>query len=1166
MKHSFWKKNAAGILALLLTASCLPAQTAFADSTETETGIIELPLIPIGDSGSENPEPEEAETPETPYVPDFGAVTEMPSAPFGAAGTSAPYHAKPCNERLATLPESLMKLTDDGYSWSGAYGAGKPEWALTLMDYANIYSYIHTHEIDADTLRAVLADADSMLHHKAFTAEEIELLLGDDPAAAMAAFASPGTVVIGEKGYCPKWMYCHTPEEYAAEGITPEMVAAVQDNYYNPLYVQDAADAFSQKLFQYTGKLSQTKWHQWTAGDLSLDGAVNADDTALLTAFLSREADLTFRQWASADMDGDSDVDQADLTALQEKVQAGITAGGVMLDVIEFCQYPDYPTGCESVSLYMLLNYYNVGVTVDQIYDLLPMGAQPYDDENGVRHGANPEREFVGDPRSEYSYGVFNDPIAGVAEQFKPGVRTERGVSLDKIKEILDTGNPVLAWYVSAPMRDIMYRWSWLDERNELVTWPGGEHAVVICGYDDTSLTYRDPNAGTTVCIDYATFEKSFSELGSRIVYYTNEAVTDAVSYTDADNAQKFARPTVLTGKETKLAAGWYAVTQDVTIDSMLLLEGDVNLILADDCTLTVTGGINGPYAFTVYGQNGGSGALRVTAEDTPAVKVGTFTLCGGSADLVSGAEIALTGTEAVNLLGGRFTCSGTIYTDNTITLGFSRDTDFIQAGGYQCSKTAVADGKALYIPALERDLSLISLTDAISLIYNGEMQKPEKADVVDRLWVNDPLYTAALSVSDEELKLAAGRKLCPYPEEYDPKRLTIQTALTAEDFAIGQTEAGRDVTAADDGSPAKEYEIEIIGRGSYTGSRTIGWTVIAADVSGDITVTPKAPLLSGEPVTAEDFDISASSPLAKGLTDALAEGRATAAIGVYSTKPLSGDALTAECRPDTALEKGHIFDLHDLGLYSVIILMPDTAAGTYTYILPGQLDQTVYVMQDGERRNGCVEIGKDGVLSYYSVNPDGADRLVTGQADPNLYWVIQKRGSEAMPLYTLCRDFTEAQRADGTQPGDYLARIIISGNDGSNYESVTKVVPFTVEASAGTEQIADDRTLLAWAEKDYQDKTGTRVTAAAAGKQDGKLTVALTDENGRQVDTYVIDTATGTGTDAAEQAVNLPQTGRHSLRGLLPAAAAMLLLLTGSLSVQASRVLRRREEQDETA
>ena len=43
---------------------------------------------------------------------------------------------------------------------------------------------------------------------------------------------------------------------------------------------------------------------------------------------------------------------------------------------------------------------------------------------------------------------------------------------------------------------------------------------MVVCGYDGESLTYRDPNAGTTVVIDTDTFAKSFSELGGRIVYY----------------------------------------------------------------------------------------------------------------------------------------------------------------------------------------------------------------------------------------------------------------------------------------------------------------------------------------------------------------------------------------------------------------------------------------------------------------------------------------------------------------------------------------------------------------------------------------------------------------------------------------------------------------------
>jgi len=401
----------------------------------------------------------------------------MPSAPFGTASASSPYYAKPCNERLASLPEALMQMAEGGYSWEYEYAADKPAYALTLMDYANIYSFIHTHALDQEALRETLSDADRMVHRRAFTEEEIDLLLGDDQAAAMAYFASPGTIVMGEKGYSMKWMYDHTPEEWAAEGIAPDQVLEAQKYYYNPLFTKEAAQAFSQKLYYYTGVLTPVRLREWDEGERKPDGSV------------------------------------------QEKTEET----GVMLDVIEYCQYPDYPTGCESVSLYMLLKYYGVDVTVDQIYDLLPMGAQPYDDEEGVRHGANPEREFVGDPRSEYSYGVFNRPIAQVAEQFKPGVKTREGASLEDITAILDTGNPVLAWYVSAPMRDIMYRWSWIDEQGETVRWPGGEHAVVICGYDGETLTYRDPNAGTTVVIDFDTFLRSFRELGGRIVYYAAE-------------------------------------------------------------------------------------------------------------------------------------------------------------------------------------------------------------------------------------------------------------------------------------------------------------------------------------------------------------------------------------------------------------------------------------------------------------------------------------------------------------------------------------------------------------------------------------------------------------------------------------------------------------------
>ena len=178
------------------------------------------------------------------------ASTEQMPVPFGTASASAPYFARPCNERLSSLPECLMKMAKGGYSWEYEYRTGKPAYALTLMDYANIYSFIHTHDLNPEKVREALSDASQMVHRKAFTDEEIGLLLGDNQEKAMAHFASPGTIVIGKKGYCAKWMYDHTLDAWKAEGITPEMVMAAQPHYYNALFVKEAADAFSRKLYE----------------------------------------------------------------------------------------------------------------------------------------------------------------------------------------------------------------------------------------------------------------------------------------------------------------------------------------------------------------------------------------------------------------------------------------------------------------------------------------------------------------------------------------------------------------------------------------------------------------------------------------------------------------------------------------------------------------------------------------------------------------------------------------------------------------------------------------------------------------------------------------------------------------------------------------------------
>ena len=194
----------------------------------------------------------------------------------------------------------------------------------------------------------------------------------------------------------------------------------------------------------------------------------------------------------------------------------------IMLVVPEYNQHPNYPTGCESASLYMLLKYYGVDVTMEQIVESLQKGPLPYQ-ENGVTYGANPEKEFVGSPEDPSSYGVLNEPIRDVAEKYKSGAKTKTNANFDDIEGLISDGNPVIAWYTTNLDNGIAYRREWLDyETGEAVRWPSYEHAVVIYGFDGHNIFYNDPNTGSGVSMSKKYFKQAFEELGGRIVYYDN--------------------------------------------------------------------------------------------------------------------------------------------------------------------------------------------------------------------------------------------------------------------------------------------------------------------------------------------------------------------------------------------------------------------------------------------------------------------------------------------------------------------------------------------------------------------------------------------------------------------------------------------------------------------
>lgn len=186
-----------------------------------------------------------------------------------------------------------------------------------------------------------------------------------------------------------------------------------------------------------------------------------------------------------------------------------------------FDQRKDYPNGCESIALYLLLKYHGVNVTPDEIINKLKKGAAPYT-LNGVKYGADPEIEFVGDPKSKSGYGVFENPIIDVANQFKSGIVKATGKSLDEILEIVKSGKPVQVWassYGRTPTKCNTWT-STSGNSNKTITWYCNFHSLVLIGATSSKVIVSDPLTGTYVNYDKKTFEYAYNFYGKRAIYY----------------------------------------------------------------------------------------------------------------------------------------------------------------------------------------------------------------------------------------------------------------------------------------------------------------------------------------------------------------------------------------------------------------------------------------------------------------------------------------------------------------------------------------------------------------------------------------------------------------------------------------------------------------------
>ena len=141
------------------------------------------------------------------------------------------------------------------------------------------------------------------------------------------------------------------------------------------------------------------------------------------------------------------------------------------------------------------------------------------------------------------------------------------------------------------------------------------------------------------------------------------------VSYLDAKGkSQTQNNVAAVTSSDTGWGASgqtkWYVVNSNVTI-SGVTVSGNVHLILADGCTLTVNGSIKveGSDTLTIYGQSGGSGTLNVNNTDGHAAGIGGGYTTSTISTSLGQTQTVYTGTSsgAITINGGvvTATCSG---------------------------------------------------------------------------------------------------------------------------------------------------------------------------------------------------------------------------------------------------------------------------------------------------------------------------------------------------------------------------------------------------------------------------------------------------------------------------------------------------------------------------
>lgn len=169
-----------------------------------------------------------------------------------------------------------------------------------------------------------------------------------------------------------------------------------------------------------------------------------------------------------------------------------------LLDVDCILQMPDYPNGCEVVSLATVLRYMNFDITVDRLIDdHLPRGVYPNDD---------PFKKYLGNPR-DLGVGCYAPCVVDTANSYLDSISAYcratdvSDSTFETYKAYISKGIPVIFWGTIYMDGNPEIFGTIINTDGEEIIWRNHSHCFVMIGYTETTYIFSDPLRGI---IEYA--------------------------------------------------------------------------------------------------------------------------------------------------------------------------------------------------------------------------------------------------------------------------------------------------------------------------------------------------------------------------------------------------------------------------------------------------------------------------------------------------------------------------------------------------------------------------------------------------------------------------------------------------------------------------------------